>query len=141
MFYGFLAFLFAVLLGVFAYLLLPYTRARVWALVSYLVTVLAIYAGATEMLGNPKPYSLEWRDLEGVPVIGFRADREQKRVYVWTLRNGEPVAYALPLRDDEKTADIEMRFRRRQVTGEEFFLSTEEQPEVAGVAPAELPAK
>lgn len=143
MFYGFLAFLLAALLGVFAFALLPSSRSRGWALAAYLLAVLVIYVTATEILGNPKPYSLEWRSLTGVPVIGFHPDRDRKRLYLWVLRGREPVTYVLPLSDDEQTAEVEARFRQRQQTGDEFFLDLEkpDDPKVKVIQRPELPPK
>ncbi|MGH6962753.1 MAG: hypothetical protein ACREE7_19925 [Dongiaceae bacterium] len=93
------AIVFALLLGVFIFRLLP--RAAVWqrqvAVGVFVLLVAVVYGGGIEMLGRPKPLRLEWRDpgdakvLSAVPV-------ENDAIYLWLSMPGviEPRAYVLP---------------------------------------------
>jgi hypothetical protein len=95
----FTAFLFAVLLGAFVFGVLP--RGGYWQQILsvglFLVLIAVVYGGVTEVLGRPKPASLEWRHVAEAEVLSARAV-ENKAIYLWLNFSDatEPRAYVLP---------------------------------------------
>lgn len=84
------------------------------------------FVAAVEVIGQPKPFFLEWRPTAGLEIVGMSPAPDQTAVYVWAMRNGVPISYALPWPDDtEKLAQMLDRFRRRERTGE-MFLTTDD---------------
>jgi hypothetical protein len=91
--------IFALLLGAFIFVILPHAGfvRRALSVGIFLMLIAVVYMGASELLGRPKPLTLEWRDiakaqvLSGVPV-------ENAAIYVWLTMPGspEPRAYVLP---------------------------------------------
>ena len=93
------ALLFALLLGAFIFLVLPQGRPwqRTAAAGLFVVLVAVVYGGSAELLGRPKPLSLEWRDVQKAQVLGSSM-REDDGIYLWLqLDDGsQPRAYQLP---------------------------------------------
>jgi len=93
------ALLFALLLGVFIFLVLP--QGRLWqrtaAATLFVVLVAVVYGGSAELLGRPKPLGLEWRDAQQAQVLGSSM-RENDAIYLWLQFDdgSEPRAYRLP---------------------------------------------
>ncbi len=93
------ALLFALLLGVFIFLVLP--QGRLWqrtaAATLFVVLVAVVYGGSAELLGRPKPMGLEWRDAQQAQVLGSSM-RENDAIYLWLQFDdgSEPRAYRLP---------------------------------------------
>ena len=91
--------IFALLLGAFIFVILPHAgfARRTLSVGIFLALIAVVYVGASELLGRPKPFALEWRDvakaevLSGVPV-------ENEAIYLWLTMPGspEPRAYVLP---------------------------------------------
>jgi hypothetical protein len=65
--------------------------------VLYLVLVAMVYGGTAELMGQPKPMRVEWRDAAQARLIAATM-RENVGIYVWleVEAQAEPRAYALP---------------------------------------------
>jgi hypothetical protein len=87
--------LFVIILGAYIYLILPRGAWRVLAVSIYVVLTASVFGGASELIGLSKPVLTEWRTLEGSEIIAF-VPVEGEAIHVWILRDGTPVAYALP---------------------------------------------
>ena len=93
------AILFALLLGIFVFWVLP--RGALWrrtASVGIFVALIGVvYVGAIEMMSRPKEARLEWRGIDQATLLGASL-QEGKAIYVWLQIEGtnEPRAYALP---------------------------------------------
>jgi hypothetical protein len=62
--------------------------------VALLVAVIAgHHLSIVEALGRAKPYSVEFRDLDGADVIAFEV--EQDEILVWLKVDGRPIVYSL----------------------------------------------
>lgn len=109
-------------------------RPRLVAGLTALLSACA-FAAAVEVIGQPKPVELEWRPTAGIEIVGIIPAPDGTAVYVWAMRSGVPVAYALPWPSDtEKLSQLMDRFRRRERTGERFFTA-DSNDRVADVAP------
>jgi hypothetical protein len=90
---------FALLLGVFIFAILPHAGLvrRTLSVGIFLALIAVVYVGASELLGRPKPLSLEWRDTAKAQVVGA-VPVENQAIYVWLTTAGspEPRAYVLP---------------------------------------------
>ena len=91
--------IFAVILGAFIFAVLPQAgiARRVVSVGVFLALIVMVYGGAIELLGRPKPLTLEWRSPSNVQVLSA-APVENKAIYVWLSLPGssEPRAYTLP---------------------------------------------
>ena len=93
------AFVFALLLGAFIFLVLP--RGRPWQRTAsaslFIVLVAIVYGGAAEILGRPKPLRMEWRDAQQAKVLASSM-RENEAIYLWLQFDDgtEPRAYRIP---------------------------------------------
>lgn len=91
--------IFALLLGVFIFAILPHAGLvrRTLSVGIFLALISVVYVGATELLGRPKPLTLEWRDTAKAQVVGA-VPIENEAIYVWLTTAGstEPRAYVLP---------------------------------------------
>ena len=93
------AFVFALLLGAFIFLVLP--RGRPWQRTAsaslFVVLVAIVYGGAAEILGRPKPLRMEWRDQQHAKVLASSV-RENDSIYLWLQFDdgAEPRSYRLP---------------------------------------------
>jgi hypothetical protein len=86
---------FVLLLGAYVYLVLPRGTWRAVAVGVFVILTVTIFAGAFEGMGLAKPIRLEWRKLAGSQIIAF-VPVENVAIYLWIVRNGEPVVYRLP---------------------------------------------
>ncbi len=84
--------------------------------------MILIYGGALEVLGQPKPMWLEWRDIEGLPIVGL--SQSGHTLYVWIVRSGVPISYVIEINEEksEVAGKIMDHWRRRQSTGENFSV-------------------
>ena len=91
--------IFALLLGAFIFVILPHTgiARRTLSVGIFLALITVVYVGASELLGRPKPLTLEWRDTAKAQVVGA-VPIENEAIYVWVTTAGspEPRAYVLP---------------------------------------------
>lgn len=136
-----LAFAIAVAMGVFIWLCLPGARWRSLATAAFTALTLGAFAAGVESTGQPKPVQLEWRSIDDNEMVGLAWNEPEQRVYIWLMRDGEPHAYVLPWPDDKrKMGQLQERWGRRGVTGEEFRYDAE--GEVARVVePEPMPEK
>jgi hypothetical protein len=94
------AVIFALLLGAFVFRVLP--RGEIWqrgaSAALFLILVGLVYGGAVELLGQPKPLRLEWRDgAEEADVLGASM-AEGETIYVLLQYPGgtPPRYYQIP---------------------------------------------
>ena len=91
--------IFALLLGAFIFAILPHAGLvrRTLSVGIFLALITVVYGGASELLGRPKPLTLEWRDTAKAQVVGA-VPIENEAIYVWLTTAGspEPRAYVLP---------------------------------------------
>jgi hypothetical protein len=91
--------IFALLLGAFIFAILPHAgfARRTVSVGIFLALISVVYVGATELLGRPKPLTLEWRDTAKAQVVGA-VPVENEAIYVWLTTPGspEPRSYVLP---------------------------------------------
>jgi hypothetical protein len=93
------AIVFALLLGIFVFWVLP--RGSLWrrtlSVGMFVLLIAVVYGGALEMMSRPKTVRLEWRDLKEATVLAASM-REGEAIYVWLQMDGaaEPRSYALP---------------------------------------------
>ena len=91
--------IFALLLGAFIFVILPHAgiARRTLSVGIFLALITVVYVGASELLGRPKPLTLEWRDTAKAQVVGA-VPVENEAIYVWLTTPGstEPRAYVLP---------------------------------------------
>lgn len=143
MHYAVVAFIFTSGLAVFTYGCLPRSRSRFWLTAVFLVMVAASFLGGVEILGKPKPMAMEWRSMVGLPIEGFTYNEATHVVFIWAMRDGSPVAYALPWPSDKDVADAEREWRQREQTGDNFTTGnpSDGEPIFRIVAPPPLPTK
>ena len=97
------AIVFALLLGIFVFWVLP--RGSLWrrtlSVGMFVMLIAVVYGGALEMMSRPKTVRLEWRNLAEATVLAASM-REGEAIYVWLEIEGtnEPRAYALPWNRD-----------------------------------------
>jgi hypothetical protein len=93
------AVVFALLLGLFVFVVLPRQtgRRRYLSVGMFIALVALVYGGTIELMSRPKPVALEWRDVTQATVLSASL-REGEAIYVWLQIEGtsEPLAYALP---------------------------------------------
>ena len=91
--------IFALLLGAFIFVILPHAgiARRTLSVGIFLALITVVYVGASELLGRPKPLTLEWRDTAKAQVVGA-VPVEDEAIYVWLTRpdSTEPRFYMLP---------------------------------------------
>ncbi|ESY94391.1 hypothetical protein [Mesorhizobium sp. LNHC209A00] len=91
--------IFALLLGVFIFVVLPHAgiARRTLSVGIFLALITVVYVGASELLGRPKPLTLEWRDTAKAQVVGA-VPVENEAIYVWLITpvSTEPRFYVLP---------------------------------------------
>ncbi|MGE0116495.1 MAG: hypothetical protein AB7S71_05810 [Dongiaceae bacterium] len=91
--------LFALLLGVFVFGVLPRAglAQRALSAALFVLLVAVVYGGGIELLGRPKPLRLEWRDAVEARVLGA-VPVENEAIYLWLDLPGSaaPRAYVLP---------------------------------------------
>jgi hypothetical protein len=93
------AIVFALLLGIFVFWVLP--RGSLWrrtaSVALFIALIAVVYGGVLEMMSRPKTARLEWRNLAEATVLAASM-REGEAIYVWLEIEGmsEPRAYALP---------------------------------------------
>ncbi|MER9756614.1 hypothetical protein NKJ46_24830 [Mesorhizobium sp. M0166] len=91
--------IFALLLGAFIFVILPHAgiARRTLSVGIFLALITVVYVGASELLGRPKPLTLEWRDTAKAQVVGA-VPVENEAIYVWLTTPGtiEPRFYVLP---------------------------------------------
>lgn len=134
--FAILAFAAILAMGVLTWLCLPGTRHKSWAVLAFMVLAVMAFVAVIESAGQPRPYALEWRDLNSAPLIGFTWNEGKREVYVWLMRDGMPVAYALPWpKDGQKMGQLQDRWRRKGTTGEEFEFTAD--GDIARVNPPE----
>jgi hypothetical protein len=108
--------LFVAVLGGFTYWVLPSTRWRLIGTVAFFCFGGVTFAGGFELVGIPKPYFLEWRDLTHKQLLSWYPDEPNQIIYVWLMVDGQPRQYALPWsqKEAEKIQD-----GLRQLAGED----------------------
>ncbi len=74
-------------------------------------------------------------------IVGLTWNENQRIVWVWLMRDGEPIAYVLPWPEDKKKmGELQDKWRRRGQTGDEFQYDAD--GEVAQVvSPKPMPEK
>jgi hypothetical protein len=87
--------IFVVILGSFTFLAVPKGRWKVLAVLTFTALTVTLFPGAFELLGHAKPIAWEWHKLKGSRIYGYVLV-ENRAIYLWLDRNGEPVAYVLP---------------------------------------------
>jgi hypothetical protein len=114
-----IAAVFALLLGVSLFVGLPHAARwqRGSAVAVFLLLAGVVYAGTTDMLGAPKPYRFEWRDLANANVLAASLE-EDKAVYIWVQTPGkpEPRAYRLPW-DARMAQQVQDAMQKRKEEG------------------------
>lgn len=134
MHYGPLAFGIVFALGTLTWFCLAGTRFPVVATAIFAILTGGAFATVIESTGQPKPLALEWRNVAEADVVGMIGDEQRQIVWVWVLAGNAPIAYALPWPKDKKAfGELQDRWRRRGVTGDEFSLQMD--GEVAKVTP------
>ncbi|HZT18407.1 MAG TPA: hypothetical protein VFA23_03330 [Dongiaceae bacterium] len=119
------AVLFALILGLFVFLVLPYGRPwqRAISAAVFLVLVVVVFGGSVELLSRPKPLRLEWRDTREAQVVSASL-REGQGIYIWIEFDGssEPRSYILPW--NIKTAQqLQTAMRQGQARGTAVKMS------------------
>jgi hypothetical protein len=127
---------------------------RLWIKIAAIVAAAAFlpvaYGGLSELLGRPKPMSLEWagRDLNDAAVLGVQM-RDGDAIYLWLGFDGvaEPRSYVLPW-DDKTARELHEAARAAEENGTDvrmqfpFDSSLEQQPPIFYASPqAQLPPK
>jgi len=140
MHFAVLAFGIILSLAVFVWLCLPGSGRRTIATAAFTALAIGAFAAGLESAGQPRPIQLEWRNVLDAPIVGLTWNEELRRVYVWAMQGDEPVAYVLPWpADRQKFGQLQDRWRRRGVTGEEFLVGEGDIARV--VAPKPMPEK
>ncbi len=134
MHYASLAFGIVFALGTLTYFCLGRSRFPVIATAIFAILTGGAFATVIESAGQPKPLALEWRNVLDAPLVGLSWDEGRRLVWVWIMRDSQPVAYQLPWPKDKKVmGQLQDKWRRRGVTGDEFELSMD--GDVAKVVP------
>lgn len=121
-----LAFAAILAMGALTWLCLPGTRHKLLATFAFITLTALAFVAVIESAGQPRPLLLEWRDLDGAPLIGFTWNEQKREVYVWIMRDGSPVAYALPWPADQRAmGELQDRWRRKGASGEEFEFTAD----------------
>lgn len=81
--------------GTFTFLAVPNGRWKVAAVLTFIAMTGTVFAGSFELLGKPKPISLEFRDLKGSTILAYTFV-EGTAIYLWLDRNGQPMTFVLP---------------------------------------------
>lgn len=102
-------------LGSFTFLNLPPGRWRITATVIFIALAAMVFPGSAELLGRPKPAMLEWRKLAGSEIIGI-VPVEGQAIFLWVLRDGEPMTYVMPWNTSD-AQELQDEFRRMQMAG------------------------
>ena len=115
----FSAALFALLLGLFVFVVLPraYGWRRYLSVGIFVLLTAVVFGGTIELMSRPKPFALEWRDMAEAKVLGASV-HEGDTIYVWLEVEGEeePRAYALPW-DLEAAQELQGAMSEAQATG------------------------
>lgn len=115
---------FVAALGAFTYFIIPKGRYRGFGTVVFILLAGGAFAMSFEAAGQPKPIEIEWRKMSGSRVVGFYPNEDEKVVYLWVMRDGVPIAYARPWPEDAE--EMQDAWRKRQQTGDEFFLGDDD---------------
>jgi hypothetical protein len=86
---------FVVILGAFVFASVKGARWKIVAVAVFLGLVVTVFGGAFELLGKPKPVSLEFRDLKGSTILAYTLV-ENVAIYLWIDRDGQPMTIVLP---------------------------------------------
>lgn len=94
-------------------------RVKIAALVLAALLMPTAYASLAELLGRPKPVTLEWA-MAAVPettVLGASV-RENEAIYLWLRFDGtpEPIAYVLPW-NIETAKQLQQAMRQAEADG------------------------
>ncbi len=130
------------------------TSRPLWLRISALASAAALmtvgYAGFSDLLGRPKPTSLEWaqRNIEEATVLASNL-QEDKAIYLWLQLDGAdgPMAYLLPWSKQAarqlRKAEREAKARGTRVRVKRPFTPDRKTPEPQFHAEAQtaLPAK
>lgn len=93
------------LFGTFTFLAVPNGRWKVAAVLTFIAMTGTVFAGSFELLGKPKPISLEFRNLKGSTILAYTFV-EGTAIYLWLDRNGVPMTFVLPW-STEQAQDIQ----------------------------------
>jgi len=89
----------AVLIGGYLWSVSPRVseRKRVWCAAGFFLFLTAFWFAQVELLGAPKPMSLEWVSRGDAKILASRVV-EKKAIYLWVLVDGErePRYYKIP---------------------------------------------
>jgi hypothetical protein len=111
--------LFTLLLGICLFVGLPHVgaRRRLASVATFVLLSGAVYAGAVDLLGSPKPLRLEWRGLDKATVLAASM-QEGEAVYVWvkTASAPAPRAYVLPW-DTRMAQQLQDAVQKREASG------------------------
>jgi hypothetical protein len=136
--------IFILLLGAFVYWILPEAERKILGVLAFLVISMGSYFGAFELLGAPKPLSLEWRNLGGSRVLSFHGE-EDVAIWFWLMVDGTPRQYVIPWSVSEAEAAEEARRRTRNggmmVFNYTFSEGGESSPSIQVQEPSPLPPK
>jgi hypothetical protein len=132
--------LFILALGIFVFWVLPGARRKTLGVGMFALLAIGSYAMAFEIMGFAKPRVLEWRELKGLPVVGFYWE-ENKAIWVWVLRDGVPVAYALPWSKEDAQSMESARRGSEESGGSLTFTDGDGDPPVGVDKPPPLPEK
>lgn len=116
---------FVTALGAFTYLCVPKSWHKGASTLVFIVLACGAFGVAFESAGQPKPVSMEWRDLTNLPVVGFAKNEDAKVIYFWVLRDGIPVSYAYPWSDN--TQGLEDLWRARGQYDGMFLTGNDEE--------------
>ncbi len=81
--------------GTFTFLAVPKGRWKIAAVLTFIALTGTVFAGSFELLGRPKPISLEFHDLKGSTILAYTLV-EGEAIFLWIDRNGEPLTIVLP---------------------------------------------
>jgi len=115
---------FVAALGAFTYFIIPKGRYKVLGTGVFVLLASGAFAMSFESVGQPKPIEIEWRKMTGARVVGFYPNEEAQVIYLWVMRDGVPISYARPWPEDAE--EMQDAWRKRQDTGDEFFLADDE---------------
>jgi hypothetical protein len=116
---------FVAALGAFTYFCIPKGRYKVAGTLAFVFLGTGAFALSFESVGQPKPIEIEWRKMTGERVIGFHPSEDEQLIYLWVMVDGVPISYARPWTPDaEKMQD---EWRKRRDTGDEFYLSDDDE--------------
>lgn len=82
----------------------------------YVLVMLALFCGLTEIMGTAKPVKVEWRSVKSLTVISYQLE-EKKAIYVWYSTKRGPVAYRYPWNINMAKA-LQRAFKRKRKLGD-----------------------